>query len=299
MISAIVHTYNEEENIERCLASLGFVDEVVVVDMGSTDKTLSIAEEFHAKIFHHPYTGFVEPARNFAIEKATGDWIFILDADEEVPKNLSKRILAVVSGNKYDYVRIPRMNIIWGKWIKHTGWWPDYQIRLFRKGNVEWVDTIHGVPFTKGVGSDLEASEKVSIIHYNYLSLDQYLSRMNRYTTVVAKEMYMGNKRFSLKDLFDFPTQEFIRRFFVWEGYKDGLHGLALSLLQSFSELVTYLKLWELEGLKDHKYTVSEVHSLFTKEYKEKDYWFVTELLKEPNTWEKKLSLKLKRRLKI
>lgn len=298
MISAVVHTYNEEENIERCLASLQFVDEIIVVDMGSTDKTLSIAKECKAKIFHHPYTGFVEPARNFAIGKAQGDWIVILDADEEVPKALVKVIVGVVKGEKYDFIRIPRKNMIFGKWMKHSGWWPDYQIRLFRKGYVTWTDVIHGVPITRGRGLDLEIADAVCIIHYNYSSIEQYFLRMNRYSTISAKEMYMANTRFILSDLFEKPTQEFIRRYFVWEGYKDGLHGLILSLVQSFSELMVYCKLWELEGMKERTLALKDVYGMATKSWKQQEYWCIKELLKQPLSLPQKLSLQLKGKLK-
>lgn len=299
MISAIVHTYNEETNIERALSSLGFVGEIIVVDMGSTDKTIAIAKKFKAKIFHHPYTGFVEPARNFAISKTTGDWIFIIDADEEVSKSLADTIRSCIKKNEYDYIRVPRMNIIFGKWIKHTGWWPDYQIRLFKKGHVEWVDTIHGIPITHGLGWDIDPTQENSIIHYNYQSMDQFLTRMNRYSTITAKEMFVSNRKFVLGDLFDKPSQEFIRRYFIWEGHKDGLHGLVLSLLQSFSELLTYLKLWELEEFQEHAYSLSQVHKAAGSSWKEKNFWYIQKLLETPLSIPQKFSLKLKRRLKI
>ncbi len=297
MISALVHTYNEEKNIERCLSSLSWVGEIVIIDMGSTDKTLEIARGYQTKIYNHPYTGFVEPARNFGIEKAKGDWIMIVDADEEISKSLSLYLSVEAKSPKFDFYRIARKNIIFGRWIKGSGWWPDYQIRFFKKGNVKWTEKIHGVPFTNGVGTDIEMGEDLSITHYNYQNLEQYVERLNRYTSITAKELYLTNEKFLLKNLIELPTREFINRFFVWKGYKDGIHGLALSLLQSFSELVVYLKLWELEKYKETHLELSKMGRLMDNEFKQKNYWLTETLLKEPSGIFKKLLLKIKRKI--
>lgn len=287
MISAVVHTYNEENNIERCLSSITFADEIVLVDMGSTDQTLKKAVKFPVKVYHYQKTGFVEPARNFAIAKAQGDYILIVDADEEIPVKLANSLQQLVKEKIYDYFRLPRKNIIFGKWMKHSGWWPDYQTRFFRKNFVEWTDKLHGVPLTRGQGTDLDANEKASIIHYNYLTIDQYILRLNRYTSIAAKELYLANKIITYQDLINAPVQEFIRRFFMLEGYKDGLHGLAISLLQSFSELVVRLKLWELYGFKPEKILLGDYKILQNKEIGTKEYWLYYELLKSPhNLWE-------------
>lgn len=297
MISAVVHTYNEEKNIERCLSSLSFTNEIVIIDMGSTDKTCQIAASYKAKIYPHPYTGFVEPARNFGIGKAKNGWILIVDADEEIPKSLAKYLLEASQKEDYDYFRIPRKNLVFGKWIRHTGWYPDYQIRFFKKGNVTWTEKIHGVPETKGKGFDIKTEEPLSIIHYNYQSLEQFLERLNRYTNIAAKEMYLSNKHFQVNNLFEAPVKEFINRYFVWEGYRDGLHGLALSLLQSFSEVVTCLKLWELEKFKEEKVTLADIDKMLTVEYRLKKFHLTeTELKKEESGW-RKLILRLKRKL--
>lgn len=296
MISAIVHTYNEEKNIERCLSSLSFVDEIVLIDMGSNDKTCSLASSFKAKIYTHPYTGFVEPARNFGISKAKGDWVLILDADEEVPKSLANYLLNEISKSPFDFYRISRKNIIFGKWVKHTGWWPDYQIRFFKKGAVSWTKKIHGIPLTRGKGTDIEAKEELSIVHHNYQGLDQFIERLNRYSSISAKELYLANRRFSIKDLFEIPTKEFINRYFVWEGYKDGLHGLALSLLQTFSELIGQLKLWELEGFKPQRIDLREIQYLLSQQYKQKQYWLTDVLIKRSQNFLDKLVLRLKRK---
>lgn len=297
MISAVVHTYNEEKNIARCLSSLNFVDEIVLIDMDSRDKTREIAKEYKAKIFSHPYTGFVEPARNFGMGRARGDWILIVDADEEIPKTLARFLSFEVKQPKADFYRIPRQNIIFGKAVRHAGWWPDYQIRFFKKGKVSWTEKIHGIPLTKGIGLDLEPYENLSIVHYNYQTIEQFVERLNRYTSVAAKELFLDNVRFKASLLFEAPTREFITRFFTREGYKDGIHGLALSFLQGFSELVTYLKLWELDNFKEEKITLSEVEKLLHEEQRQKTYWIYNTLLAQPHGFVKDLIWRLKRKL--
>src|SRR3989344_5243345 len=281
MISAVIHTYNEETNIEDCLSSLNWTDEKIVVDMGSTDKTTQKAKRFGVKVHTFPYMGFADPARNFGLGQVKGDWVIVLDADERISKSLAEFLLQQTQKNTdIDYFRIPRKNIIFSKWIKHTGWWPDYQIRFFKKGAVSWSNKIHGVPITKGKGTDLDPIEKLSIIHYNYQSIEQYLNRLNRYTSIFAKELFLENQRFLLRDLFEKPSREFVNRFFVGEGFKDGVHGLALSFLQSFSELITYLKLWELEKFREEKISLLDTDKYLGKEYELKHFWLVDKLLK-------------------
>lgn len=297
MISAVVHVYNEEKNIARCLSSLYWVDEIVLVDMGSTDGTVARAKEFKAKVFQHPYTGFVEPARNFGLEQAKGEWILVVDADEEIPKTLADILLTKKTNTSVNFYRLPRRNIIFGSWVKHSGWWPDHQIRFFKKGAVSWNEKIHGVPFTKGKGEDIEASEHTSINHYNYQTIEQFISRLNRYTNISAKELFLSKQKFSFHCLFEMPAKEFINRYFVWKGYKDGIHGLALSLLQAFSELVIYLKLWELEDFKEEKVALGKVEKLLVNEFKLKQYWLITEELNESHTFVGKIEKKVKRKL--
>lgn len=297
MISAIVHTYNEEKNIDRCLTSCKFADEIVLVDMHSRDKTIDIARDHQAKIYTHPYTGFVEPARNFGIEKAKGNYIVIVDADEEVPSFLAQYLVKAEKEGEHDFLRLPRKNLIFGKWIKHAGWWPDYQVRFFKKGKVSWIDKLHGVPITEGKGKNVEKDEKLAIVHHNYESINQYIERLNRYSLQAAKELYLDDEQFLPSKLFQKPAEEFVRRFFYLAGYKDGIYGLALSLLQSFSELAIYLKLWELEGFKEKEISLSEVDRFLKDEKKIKNHWLYHEKLKNESSLVSKIALKLRRKL--
>lgn len=287
-ISAIVNTYNEGANLSRCLSSVcPLTDEIVVVDMHSTDNTVEVAQKFKAKIFDHEYTGFVEPARNFALQKVKSDWVLIIDADEELPKTLSEKLEKLVKENQFDYAVIPRKNIIFNKWIKHSRWWPDYNVRFFKRGKVSWKNKIHSIPITKGKGIDFEAKEENAIIHYNYSLVSQYLERNNRYSEIRASELVSGGYQFSLKDLIKKPTDEFLSRYFAGEGYKDGIHGLILSLLQGLAEFVTYAKVWEKQGFKEEK--VDSFPDLAGKSANDLYHW-----LAKTSRFSAKLRLKIK-----
>jgi (heptosyl)LPS beta-1,4-glucosyltransferase len=273
-ISVVFNTFNEEKNLSRALASIkSLADEIVVCDMGSTDGTEKIAEEAGAKIFQHKRLLYVEPARNFAISKATGDWVLIMDPDEEIPKNLAKKLKQLTEQNLADYYRVPRKNIIFGKWIKHSHWWPDYNIRFFKKGKVSWNEIIHSVPMTQGKGMDLPEKEEMAIIHHNYESIEEYLIRLDRYTSVQAQTLIERNYKFLWRDLIRRPLAEFLGRYFSGEGYKDGVHGLALSLLQAFSEMVVYLKVWQNEKFMEQAISTGELEKEFKGATKDLNWW--------------------------
>lgn len=277
-ISVVINTFNEEKNIQRALESVKWANEVIVCDMYSDDKTVEIAKKFGAKVFLHKKVGFVEPARNFAISKATQDWVFILDADEEASNLLGDKVNELIKKNiESNFVEIPRKNIIFNKWMQASMWWPDYQIRLFKKGAVVWSDQIHSKPKLLGLGLKLAEKEEEVIIHHNYQTISQFLDRMNRYTQIEAQQLSDRGYKFDWKDLFTKPLNEFLARFFANQGYKDGLHGLALSLLQALSFLVVYLKVWEKSGFKEQQLNLSEIKKETDVQSKAIDYWFKNE----------------------
>lgn len=287
-ISVVINTLNEEKNLPRAVESVkGLVGlpaqagEIVVCDMESTDRTVEVAKKLGARVYSHKKVGYVEPARNYAIAKAKGDWILVLDADEEVPAKLAKHLKQIARSSgarsatrrEFDYYRIPRKNFIFAKWIKHSRWWPDYNIRFFKKGFVSWNEVIHSVPMTHGVGADLPAKEELALIHHNYSSVEQYLERMNRYTAIQAEELMKNGYVFSWNDLIMKPLAEFLRRYFAGEGYKDGVHGLALAFLQAFSELVLYLKIWQKQGFREKEIRRKEIRDELNKAIKELNWW--------------------------
>lgn len=273
-ISVIINTLNNEDEIFKATSSVkSFADEVVVCDMESSDKTSEIAKKLGAKVYSHKKEKFVELVRNFLISKATGDWILILDPDEEIPSKLSSKLKEIVKNPQADYFRIPRKNIIFGKWIKHTNWWPDYNIRFFKKGVVIWNEIIHSVPMTQGKGVDLPEKEEYAIIHNNYKSISSYLEKMLRYTDAQRDNLLKAGYVFSWKDLIKKPVDEFLSRYFEGEGYKDGIHGLALSLLQSFSELTLYLKVWEKQGFSQKNLEKKELKEEINKGMSSLKWW--------------------------
>lgn len=300
-ISAVINTWNEEKNLADCIATLDFVDEIVVVDMESTDNTKKIAKQFSDKVFTHPYTGYVEPARNFAIAKATGPWILIVDADERVPASLASRLRQIADDDSADFVRVPRKNLVFGEWLKYSRWWPDYNIRFFKKGYVTWSDAIHRPPVTEGNGINLDPEPEFALIHHHYRTIDEYLNRLIRYTNQQAKELIDEGYKFTLTDLINKPIGEFLSRFFAGEGYKDGLHGFTLALLQAFSTLIVYLKVWQEEGFAKHENILEtpSARKLFPEKFRELKYWLYTVRIHLTRNKSEKFLLKLKRKLKV
>lgn len=291
-ISVVVNTYNEEKNLDRCLSSvMGFVDEIIVVDMHSPDKTVEIAKKYDAKVFLYEYTRYVEPARNFALSKASGDWILLLDADEELPEDLLISLKEISQKNKVDFVQIPRKNIIFNKWIKHSHWWPDYLVRFFKKGKVKFSDKIHVPPTTQGEGLTLEEREENAIVHHNFQMISQFIERLNRYTDIQSEELAGQGYKFKVEDLIAKSSGEFFSRFFKGEGYKDGLHGFVLGLLQGFSEFVIYLKVWEKEGFKEER--IEEVKKTVKKSIKDFFFWWE----KTSSNFLEKILLKVKSKI--
>lgn len=277
-ITVVVNTYNEETNLKRALESVKWADEVIVCDMYSEDKTVEIAKSMGAKVFLHKNEGYVEPARNFAIAKASYAWVLILDADEEIPNTLAKRLMEMINKPiSSNFVEIPRKNIIFGKWMKDSMWWPDYQIRFFKKGSVVWSEKIHIKPKTKGDSLILPQEEEWAIVHYNYQTISQFIERMNCYTQIEANELKGSGYKFEWKDLLIKPLNEFLSRFFANKGYLDGLHGLALSLLQAVSFLIVYLKLWEMLDFKEENISLSDFKKETDIQAKNIDYWFKNE----------------------
>lgn len=280
-ISAVVNTKNEEERIENCLRSLAWADEIIVYDASSTDKTRELARKHTDKIYiHNDQSGYVETQRNSAIENATNEWVLVVDCDESIPQSLAEKLRSIVnlidkSNDNITHYEIPRKNTIFGRVMEHTGWWPDYHVRFFKKGAVTWTDKIHIPPKTEGQGSKLEAKHEYALDHNHYISIGQYLTRLNKYSDVQAKELIEEGYAFTWQDLIRKPLSEFLTRFFVWEGYKDGVHGLALSLLQAFSFFIVYLKIWEQQGFKvqESEDFLEEVANEGQKSHQELAYW--------------------------
>ncbi len=274
-ITAVINTFNEEKTIERVINSLKWVDEIVVCDMHSDDNTPVIAKKMGAVVMFHKRVGYVEPARNFAVSKASHEWILVVDADEEIPESLADYIKDFVNKHTVsNYLEIPRKNIIFGSWMKASMWWPDYQIRFFRKGTLVWGSKIHSKPNVEGQGVKIPPEERWAIIHHHYNSISQYLQRMIRYTDIQAKELKKDGYKFEWRDLINKPLAEFLSRFFANKGFEDGLHGFSLSLLQAISFFVLYLKLWEYEKFEEKQIPLKDLDEERKNVQTQIDYWF-------------------------
>lgn len=281
LISAVINVINEAEKLEKCLKSIkNFADEIIVVDMKSTDGSDKVAIKYGAKLYSYRPVKYVEPARNFALSKATGKWIILLDPDEYLSKTLKRELKKITLRHNIDYVRIPRKNIILGKWLRHSRTWPDYLVRFFKKGSVTWKTEIHSQPETKGNGITLLDSEKLAIRHINYSSVSQFVIRALRYSSIQADEFDQSDTKIKMSDFLLKPIQEFNGRFFRAYGYKDGIHGLVFSLLQAFAIFLIYAKLWEKQGAVEKIVSKDSFVSASLESGYEYTYWF-TKYFKE------------------
>jgi len=249
-ISVVIFTKNEEINIRECILSIkSFAAEVIVIDMQSRDKTVEIARSLGAKIFKVEDHKWVEPVRNFGLSKASHDWLLVLDADERVPETLAKKLLEIVSNQSYEVVKIPRKTIFFKKWIQHTAWWPDYHIRFFKKGYVEWVVKIHPEIKVKGRVLELDAKEEFALVHENARNIKTWLEKIDHHTDY--EDYFLNLKKIKPEDVLNRYNHEFYWRYFEHKGYLDGLHGFILSKFMEFYRFLEFAKAWEKKGYKD------------------------------------------------
>ncbi len=247
LLSVVINTKNSELTLARTLRSVrGIADEVVIMDMHSKDNTVEIAKRFGCRIFYHKDVGYVEPARNAALAKARGNWIFLLDADEEAPARF-KELLKSLPETSADAFFVPRSNIIFGRAV-HSGWWPDFQLRLFKKGHVLWSDELHAVPSVTGTTEYLPVNQDYAIIHHNYDSIDSFIDRGQRYAGIEAQRMSKKKLPITPQESF---FSELILRYYGWQGGKDKTHGVFLSYLQGTQKLMEQAKLWELSQFRE------------------------------------------------
>jgi len=263
-ISVIIHTLNEEKNISACIQSVQkLADEILVVDMKSTDKTVSLAKKAGAHILSVKRYGYVEPARAMAIKKAKGDWIAIIDADERLTPSLIKELKRLTIENIYDCIEIPKKNMILKSWMQHTAWWPDYLVRFFRKGTVEWPSVIHSAPILKGKKYTLPAEERFAIIHYTLQTVDEVLEKIVRYSSKESLETVSTFK--TLPELLAYTAKDFNWRFLDKEGYKDGTRGYVMSEMMRLYRLLIFMRYWENQGFPELKGIEEHAKSLIEK----------------------------------
>ena len=269
-LSVVIITHNEEANLPRTLESVMPLvrdgkGEIIVVDSGSTDRTVEIAKSFGAKVFIEDWKGYAAQ-KNSAIDKASGDWILSLDADEEVESELLIELCGGSSAKPSEWCltmqyspdlpqearrgrpvgfRIPRKNFFLGRWIKHGGFWPDPKLRLFRKGAARFEDrAVHeDAKLIEGISGKLEHG----LLHHSYPTLSDYIEHMNRYSSLGA-EMVVAKRpvRFSVSNIVFRPLATFIYNYFFRLGFLDGREGLLLHLYHAVYVSWKYAKAWEL-----------------------------------------------------
>jgi glycosyltransferase involved in cell wall biosynthesis len=256
ILSVVIITYNEEANLRRTLTSVQPLiadgkGEIIVVDSGSTDRTVEIANSFGAKVFVEKWKGYAAQ-KNFAIDQAANHWVLSLDADEEVSPKLAEEVIALLkTPSKPSGFFIPRKNMFLGRWIRHGGFWPDPKLRLFDRTSARFEDrAVH-----ETVELRARTGEMVSpLLHHSYPTLADYIEHMNRYSSLGAEmAVAKGQRGFSLFNIVLRPWATFIYNYFFRLGFLDGREGLLLHLYHAVYVSWKYAKAWELTRKKESK----------------------------------------------
>ncbi len=241
-LSVVLITLNAERALEACLASVPFADEIVIVDSGSTDRTLAIAAQYQARVIQQSFLGF-GPQKQFAVEQASFDWVLCLDADERVSPELRDSILAVLDAPGEGAYRMPRCNRFMGRWLRHGEGYPDLSLRLFNRQQARWSDDrVHEyvvAPCRVGLLSG-------DLMHESEDGIADYLNKQNRYTTMQAEALFARGKRAGVAKLLLSPLLRFVKFYFLRRGFLDGLPGLVHISIGCFNSFSKYAKLNEL-----------------------------------------------------
>lgn len=242
-VSVCIITLNEEQNIRECLESVRWVDEIVVIDSGSKDRTVPICEEFGARVYQQPFKGFRDQ-KNDALDKVSHEWILTIDADERVTDSLRDEISTLIkSSSEIDGYFIPRINFYGTKCIKHSGWHPDYVLRLWKKSKGRWIG--------KNVHEKAEVNGKVgycqgTLNHYSYRNVSDYLKRIDHYSSLSAQEKFLRGKRFSTLRLLFKPILRFLKSYLWKLGFLDGTEGVIIAVSSGYLTFMEEVKLREL-----------------------------------------------------
>lgn len=254
MLTVIALAVDEEKHISACLDSVrGFADELLVFDSDVNDRVVALAKSGGARVVRRKFDNYAAQ-RNAAIEAASGDWIFFIDADERADGALGHEIRERISHSDNAMTGevlfwVPRKNYIFGKWVRHTGWSPDYQPRVLKKGRA-WFDVsrpVHELVIAQGKEGFLETP----LVHFNYETVAQFRAKQERYTEFEAQMMSAEGTRPQLKSYLSMPVREFFRRFVTLEGFRDGMHGFRLSLLMAYYTYRRQVRARELVHSKD------------------------------------------------
>lgn len=244
-ISATVLTYNNAATLERCLESIRWVEEIVVVDSLSEDQSVEIARGYTESVFQHPWEGFIGQ-RNFSKQQTTGQWILWVDADEVVSMPLREEIENELGATvtEIEGFLISRCTFYLGRWIRHGAWYPDLSVRLFRsEGNWWGGEEPHAAVRIEGPLKRL----RHDLLHFNYSSFGQQIRTIEHYASLTARELHRRGKRFQLRKMLFHPIGRFMKEYFLLQGFRDGMPGLIIVVATMFYVFSKYAKLWELE----------------------------------------------------
>ena len=239
-LTVVILTKNEEHNIAACIESVRWADKVVTFDSFSEDRTAEIALELGAKVIQHPFRNYADQ-RDAALEAVESQWVFFVDADERATPELAADVRQAIGDETKVVWWVPRHNYIFGRLTRHAGWFPDYQLRLLKRGHARYDPTreVHEVVVLDGQ----EGYLKNVLIHYNYDNLSQFLERQGRYIDYEARILYDQGIRPQWRNFILQPLREFRRRYVSLQGWKDGFHGLLLCGLMAYYNLVMYVRL--------------------------------------------------------
>jgi len=242
-LSAAIITKNEEQRLPDCLKSLSFVNEIIVVDSGSTDRTVEIAKAFGCRVYVEDWKGY-GPQKNSAIEKCNDDWVLILDADERVTEETREVIIKTLKGPTADAYSFRRKNYLHGRWLRHSGYWPDRQVRLVNKNKGQFQGFIHEKWVTKGHIHGLDAH----IEHYAFSHYSDMLKTLNEYSSVVALQLYNSGKRVHVLSPIYHGVGMFFKIYLIEKGFLDGMDGLVTAITKAGGSFFKYAKLLEIQN---------------------------------------------------
>lgn len=241
-LSVVVITLNEEKNLDRCLESVrGVADEIVVVDSFSTDKTKQIAEKFGAKFVEHKFEGHIEQ-KNWAITQASHPHVLSLDADEAIDSTLQESIIEIKSNWNADGYSMNRMTNYCGKWIRHSGWYPDKKLRIWDSSKGEWGGINPHDEYQMNQGCTVKHL-KGDILHYSINSIKQHVDQVNYFTEIAAYQYFKKGKKATFTKLVISPFMKFIGSYFFQLGFLDGAHGFAVCMISAHATFLKYFKL--------------------------------------------------------
>ena len=247
-LSVITLAFNEAHNIGDCLESVKWADEIIVIDSGSTDNTIEIAKRYSQQVLTVQWKGY-GATKNVALDRASGEWILWLDADERVPRELAEEIQAALRTDNglVNGYSVPRRAFFLGKWIKHCGWYPGRVTRIFRRTKSRFTESnVHEQISVEGKIAEL----KNDLLHFTDPDLHHYFRKFNRYTSLAAKDLHSAGKRFSFYDILVRPPFMFFKMYILRRGFLDALQGFILCIVSSAYVFTKYAKLWEIENQK-------------------------------------------------